>query len=439
MKGIGVGKKGRKILSFFVFGIVLFGSCTKTNEFTIGKDFIESQTRLQIVDTFRVDMSTILYDSITTQSTKIAYVGQYKDNIFGSIKSEAYFDLAYESFSDLEEKALYDSASFILEYTNNNFGDTTSLMTVAIHRLTENIVPYDNTYLFNTSSFNYETQAAGTASFYPQPHSSDTAVSIHVDALGEELFKLIKDKDVKVSSEEWFTDYLKGFVLTSGTANNKALIGFHASADRLVLKMYYHINSQEPQKKEITVRMGNANHQFNNVKYDFTNTALYNIKNEKNQLRSTETGNHAFMQGMIGLLPKLRFPSLQNLLAANRWKILKADLIVEPVNYSNDIFSFPDSLYIFGTDKDNTRTVLRNSENNPLIASFEYDKNLAEDTKYTFDITSFILNELSDAYVDYEHGLILCVNQDKLESSFERLIVEGKNPPVKLRLYYLSY
>lgn len=450
MKGIGVGKKGRQILSFtriyifiptvFVLGTMFLDSCTKTSEFTIGENFVESQTRLQIVDTFKVDMSTILYDSLVTSSMKIAYVGQYEDNISGSIDCKSYFDLAYEAFPEIEDKSVFDSAAVILQYTDNNFGDTTSVMSIGIHRLTEKIEPHLKTYLFNTSTFSYEPQAIGTVSFIPEPHSStDTAVMIHVDALGEELFNLIRDKDEKVSSEEWFTDYLKGFVLTSATSNNKALIGFKATTDNLFLRIYYHIRKQDPEKKEITIKMGDASHQFNNVKYDLSNTSLYNIKNEKNEVPSTETGNRAFMQGMIGLFPKLRFPSLQNLLAAQRWKILKAELIVQPVLSSYDLFTLPDSLYIYGTDKENTRTILRDSESRPLMAYFVYDKNMAEDTKYTYDITSFIINELADAYVDYEHGLIIGLNQDKLESSFERLIVEGKKPRVKLRLYYLSY
>jgi len=66
MKGTGKGKKGRQILLLIVFGIVLIGSCTKTNEFTIGTEFMMPETRLEIVDTFRVDLSTILVDSIIT-------------------------------------------------------------------------------------------------------------------------------------------------------------------------------------------------------------------------------------------------------------------------------------------------------------------------------------------------------------------------------------
>jgi hypothetical protein len=439
MKGIGVGKKGRIILSFFVFGIILIGSCTKTNEFTIGKDFVESQTRLQVIDTFRVDLSTVLLDSVVTSSKNIAYVGQYEDNIFGSINCNSYFDLAYESFSELDVKAVYDSSAFILYYTDYNYGDTTAMMSISIHRLTEKIVPYDKTYLFNTSSFHYESQATGTVSFYPEPHSSDTAVSIPVNSLGEELFNLIRDKDEKVSTQEWFTDYLKGFVLTSGTTNNKALLGFKASSESLVMKIYYHLDKEESEKQEITIKMGEATHQFNNVKYDLTNTSLYNIKMEKNEVPSTETGNKVFMQGMIGLIPKLRFSSLQDILAADRWKILKAELIIEPVQFSYDVFSLPDSLYIYKTDKENRRAVLNDDDNKPMIASFEFDKYLPENNRYTFNITSYINQELYDAYVDSESGLMIGLNEDKLESSFERLLVEGKHPPVKLRIYYLSY
>lgn len=440
MKGIGAGKKGRKILSFFVFVIILIGSCTKTNEFTIGKDFVESQTRLQVIDTFRVDLSTVLLDSVITSSTKMAYIGRYEDTIFGSISCDSYFDLSYESFSEIEEKAIYDSSAFILQYTDNYFGDTTFLMSVSIHRLTEIIVPYDKSYLFNTSKFAYEPQAMGSKSFYPQPHTSDTAVSIQVNDFGAELYGLIRDKDEKVSTEEWFNEYIKGFVITSGTADNKALIGFNAGQDYLVLKIYYHIDKEEAEKKEITIKMGGATHQFNNVKYDFTNTPLYNIKMEGNEVPSTGTGNRAFMQGMIGLFPKLKFSSLQDILASERWKVLKAELIVEPVPYSYELFGLPDSLYIFKSNKENYRSTIYGSDGKtPMIASFESDYYLHENNRYTYDITTFINNELFDAYVNSDDGLMIGLNDSKLSSSFERLLVEGKHPPVKLRLYYLSY
>jgi hypothetical protein len=142
---------------------------------------------------------------------------------------------------------------------------------------------------------------------------------------------------------------------------------------------------------------------------------------------------------LIGLYPKLRFSSLQDILASDRWKILKAELIVEPVQFSYDLFSLPDSLYIYKTDKENTRTTLYGDDKKALMASFEFDNYLPENNRYTFNITSYINQELYDAYVDSQNGLMIGLNEDKLESSFERLLVEGKHPPVKLRIYYLSY
>ncbi len=439
MKGIGVGKKGRRILLYFVLGSILTGSCTKTNEFTIGRDFVESQTRLEIVDTFSVNMSTVLLDSLVTSGQNIAYVGRYEDSLFGIISSESYFDLAYEAFDEIDVKAVFDSSAFILEYTDYNYGDTSSLMSVSIHRLTEKIVPGNTLFLYNTSSFGYEPLPMASVDFYPEPHSSDTAVSIPVNAFGEELFNLIRDKDEKVSTEEWFTDYIMGFVLTSGSSINSAIIGFGASSERLVLKIYYHIDKEDPEKKEITIKMGAENHQFNNVDFDLSNTALFNIRNKGNEIPSFETGNQAFMQGMIGLLPKFQFPSLQNIMANERWKVLKAELIVEPVPYSYGLFSLPDSLFIYEGDKSNTRNALRDSEGQQLIASFEFDDYLHEDNRYTFDITGFMIGELSDSYYDYDHSLMVGLASDVQGSSFERLLVGGKHRPVKLRLYYLSY
>ena len=171
MKGIGEGKEGKQNFSFTgvsliisiisVTGIMFISSCTKTNEFTIGQDFFDSQTRLQVIDTFRVELSTILLDSIKTSATKKILVGSYKDDIFGSVKCESYFDLAYEAFSEIEEKAVFDSSVFIIPYNGYSYGDTTSLMSLSIHMLTEKITLFEDT-IFITTSFSYLPEAVGT-------------------------------------------------------------------------------------------------------------------------------------------------------------------------------------------------------------------------------------------------------------------------------------
>jgi len=450
MKGIGVGRKNRQIFSFSIISeflgiiltgvILLSGSCTKVNEFTIGKDFVEARTKVQIIDTFKVDLSTILLDSIATSSTKIAFVGGVKDDVFGSVKCESYFDLAYESFSDIEERAVFDSAAFVLGYSGYSYGDTTSLMTLTIHKLTEKISPFDNGYLYNNTSFDYEPEPTGTVTFFPEPNSSDSTINIPVNQLGEELFTLILNKDEKVSSAEWFSDYLKGFVLTSGMMENKSVIAFIADQNNIVLKLYYHLDLEEPEKKEITITMGEANHQFNHIINDLTGTPIYMIKQEGNEISSSEANNRGYLQGLTGFLPKIQFPTLGNILMQERWKILKADLIIKPAKGTYDLFHLPKSLHIYDTDRENRiKTELTDDKGDPSVARFEYDEFYDETTSYTFDITNFLNNELSDAIFDYEHGLLIGLGQNEFRSTLDRLVIEGKNPPVKLRIYYLTF
>jgi hypothetical protein len=450
MKGIGEGKEGRQNFSFTgiyliisiisATGIMFIASCTKTYEFTIGKDFFDSQTRLEVIDTFRVELSTILLDSIRTSNTKKILVGNYKDDIFGSVKCESYFDLTYETFSEINEKAVFDSSVFILPYNGYSYGDTTSLMSLSIHKLTENITLFDDNYLYNNSSFSYSPEAVGTISFYPEPNSADTSIYININTLGEELFNLIKNKDENVSSNEWFTDYLKGFIVTPGATENNAVIGFDAAERKIALKIYYHIDNLEPERKEISIAMGASNHQFNSVRYDLTNTPLSSIKMEGNEMPSSETDNKGYMQGMTGLLPKIQFPTLGDILEKERWKILKAELVIEPAKSSFDLFRLPEKLYIYDTDKKNRiNSVLMDNKNRPLTASFEFDELYGRDTRYIYDITSFINDEISGADFDYEHGLLIGLEQEEFKSSLDRLLIEGKQPPVKLKLYYLSY
>lgn len=427
---------------FFILIITtnFFSSCTKSNGFTIGEDFVESQTSLKIIDTFKVDLSTILLDSLPTSGTGVALVGGYKDNEFGAINCASYFDVSFPTFSEIEDGAIFDSASFILGYSGYSFGDTTSLMSISIHQLTERITLNDNGYLYNNSTVEFSPEALGTKLFYPEPNSSDTLVYIPVNEFGEELFRLIETNDNVTTTYDLFLDYMKGFVIISYAGVNNGIIGFHADASHVILRIYYHLEKEIPEDKEISITMGDAGNQFNSIQHDFTGTYLNKLNGDNNEFLSTETGNKAFMQALTGLMPKIRFPTLQDIFLENRWKILKAELIIEPVKNSYDFFALPEEIYLYETDKhNNINGTLYDNSGNALVASFILDDLYKEDTRYTFDITSFIINELSDKYVDYEHGLLFGLLESKYKSTLERLVIEGKNPSVKLKLYYLSY
>ena len=78
------------ILVIFILGL-LFNACDENpQQFTLGEEFIESQTQLNVIDTFSVKLSTVIYDTIITSGTENILVGNYQDDVFGKIISNSY-------------------------------------------------------------------------------------------------------------------------------------------------------------------------------------------------------------------------------------------------------------------------------------------------------------------------------------------------------------
>ena len=63
-------------------------------------------------------------------------------------------------------------------------------------------------------------------------------------------------------------------MITPGSDVNNAVIGIDAAEGKVVLKIYYHLRLQDPEKKEITVNMGLSNKQFNHIDLDLSGTLL---------------------------------------------------------------------------------------------------------------------------------------------------------------------
>jgi len=437
----------RIIKNSFILLLILFQSsvvwisCSKVNEFSLGSDFVESQTKMILTDTFRVELSTIMMDSLSTSGTGIALVGDYKDNEFGRTSCKSYFEVALPTNTQITSNAEYDSCAFILTYSKYFYGDTTSQMSLSIHQLTENITLHSNGYLNNTSKFGYSDLAIGTRVFYPNPLSSDTTLKISVNEFGRNLFALFKNNDDLISTSEIFRDYIKGFVLTSGNDNNNSILGFYADSLHSFIKIYFHVTEEASSNQVFSIALSNINRQFNNIRHDFSNTTLAGIDSASfHRLLSTQTAGRSFLQAGVGLFPKIQFPTLQDIFLKSRWKVLKAVLEIVPVRNSYDIFSLPENLYLYDTGKHNYNNgYLTDQSGEAVTGTLVLDKLYNENTSYSFDITNFITKELADNYVDYNHGILIGMNENKLLSTIDRVEVEAKMPRVKLKLYYVTY
>jgi hypothetical protein len=416
--------------------IFVLVSCTGKDDFTTGDNFIEEKTKLSVIDTFEVEMSTVMRDSMTTSGTSIALAGNYHDNNFGSIESVAYFYPGFKKFEP-DETCVFDSASVALVYSGDSYGDTTELMSLSIYQLDEEITLDDNSYLYNNSRFDLSDNIIGSLIFYPEPHSADT-LFISANSFGENLFALFMDQDDNVSSSSLFLKFLKGFALKSDFGNS--VIGFKSDENQTFLKFYFHINSETAVESSAVIPFGQVEYQFNGVHTDFTNSELAKFSQDNHEVSSAETGEKVYMQGLAGFLPKIKFPSLQNITLENRWRILKAELVFKPVIQSDDLFPLPKELCLYRTDKyNNFGKALTGYDGSVIYSTLETDDLYNEDTRYTIDITPFINDELSDGYFDSNDGLLIGYKESDMNKTLTRLMIECSNSSVKLRLYYLTY
>ena len=421
--------------SIFIILYLFFNACDKNpTKFTLGEEFIESQTDLTSIDTFSVNLSTVILDTVTTSGTGSMLIGSYRDDIFGKITSHSYFQIGIPDSFDIEDDDIYDSLKLVISYNKYSFGDTTASQKIFVHQLTENIELDDDDIITSGTSFNYEPYPIGSIIYTPEPNSSIDTLAIKLDdEIGFDLFTKLKDDSDILTDNETFINYFHGLVLVADEAYEEAIIGFKANENDVKLILYTSRGTSTTDKIYYEFGLEDITKQFNNITHDFTSTQLNPLVEQRNELSSTKTGGLSFLQGGIGLAIRVDFPSFQEILLRDRGIIVKAELSISPLQNSYSDFDLPSELMVYESDKINR--VL----NAVTTSTLTIDELYNEETAYYFDITEYLSEELADSYVDPEKGLLLTLPSIDQKSTFDRLIVEAQNQNTKLKIHYLSY
>ena len=421
------------ILTILFFPIVFNGCEENPEDFTLGKEYIESQTHLNLIDTFSVNLSTVILDTVETSGTGSMLIGNFNDNIFGKITSNTYFQVGIPENIYVEKDDIYDSLVLVIKYNKYSFGDTSKVQKISVHQLNEKIEINENNAITGGTTFNYNPDPAGTIIYTPKPNNLTDSLTIKInDGIGIDLFSKIKDNSEILTDNESFINYFKGLVLVSDNSYEGSIIGFKTSDTKLIL---YTSREADLSTEDIDYEFGleDSTKQFNNIVHDFTSTQLNNLTKQRYKLPNSETNGAAFLQGGIGLAIRVDFPSLQELLLYNRGVVMKAQISISPLNGTYNEYNLPDNLYIYSADKLNRPIT-------PLSSStLNIDEIYHENTYYLFDITSYLNNALSVSYIDPADGLLITLPPNDLNTKFYRLIADENSKNTKLKIYYLSY
>ncbi len=422
--------------------LIIITACSKNDEyFTIGSDFLDSKTYMIMVDTFRVDLSTVKIDSLPSSAVDTLLIGNYRDDVFGRISCNSFFEFGIPSIVDVENDDIYDSITLELNYTGYSYGDTLQPLIFSIHLLSEKLKLYESGYLYNTSEFNYIVTPLAECHLMPHPASCDSTIELKLNNdFGKELFALMETNDDLINSESEFITHYKGLAIISDTMQNASIVAFESSDADININIYSHRIGEELKKITHEFPLVNSEKQFTCITSNYINTPLKNIRIQREDIPSGKMENRAYVQGGVGLMTKVRFPTVKDFLLFQNSFIIKAELIIRPAAGSYQDYSLPEDVYLYHTDKDNNLgNILYNSDGTALSPVFSFDELYNDQTYYLYDVTNFLNNELSDSYFDPEHGLLVTLSNRDYLCSFDRIVFEDESTKPQLRIYYVTY
>jgi hypothetical protein len=429
--------RGFEVPFLFVFSIG-FASCGRdTGGFSMGGEYVESQTGLIVVDTLRVALSTVLLDSTVTSGTGRMLVGSCRDAVLGSVSGSACFRIGIPDSLDVLQDDVFDSVRLAVRYNGYFHGDTTAIQGITVHRLTGAIDPGDDGILISTDPVSMDPDPIGSLVYAPTPRGSDTLFIPIDDETGRTLFELLRDGAESAADNVSFLTVFPGLALAPEGSTEGAVIGFGASAvSDAGLILYASRNGLVRRTVRNTFPLLNPAVQYNRIESDWSLTALDALRSPGARLGSGDAGGVSFLQGGTGLAVRIDFPSLSELLLRDRGILMKALLSIAPLKDSDDGGPFPQELELYEADGRNRVT----GEGTAAASAALHEDELVEaETDYVFDITRVLKDELADAYVDPDKGLLLELPASSMRSDFQRMIADAGNKNTRLRIYYLSY
>lgn len=413
-------------------------ACSKGDEdLSIGKDWVNVNSKVYYIDSLAVNLSTFKFDSISVYNTSRLLVGAFTDTYFGLTKCKSYAQLSNTVYT-IDNSCVYDSVALILKYDNYYYNDTLTPQTINIHEVITDIKPDSETDAFyNTTVFNYNETPLASKQFRAYPTKSD---SLHItlsDDFGKSIFDDIQNNVIN-SSDDFLRTY-KG-LLIDADENNTAVLGFSNDS---FLRIYYTENNEINEELSTLDISFNSTNAFHNISSNTQATLLQTIEAPNTYLASTNADNSSFAQAGTGIATRIDIPNLENLYDIPGTgtlvnAVLKISLQQNPIS---KYYQTNDSLNVYIIDKKaNIIEALTDASGNTLLGEISNEEPEFNVADYYIPITYFLNLKLnSTTYKD----TYLAIYPKNFNTTVNRYIFNGEaaNNTIKskLEITYATY
>ncbi len=391
--------------------------CSEGDELSLG---IGTPDGVHAIDTVSIKSSTIKLDSMVTSGQGLQLVGAYSDQYLGNLESQSYFQVGISNVFPSDQQNVYDSMALVLHYQGYWYGDTSKTFKLNLSRVTQDFEPYEGTQFYNSSELRTGPEIWAELSFKPRPVTQDSIVIPVSDVLGALFF----DRLMQDNSQTDFLTSFPGFKLSVSEA--ASVLGFQVSAETCYFELYYHQQSELVETGSYRFGLVNDSNQFNGISNDFQVTSLENL--DISQLPSTADDNNAtYVQAGTGIITKLEFPYLPELIKNNDVFLLEASLLIRPqADHSDPATPYPDQLILSETNQFNDfgPQLTTDFGLDPQVANLQSDPEFGEHTFYRFAMTEYLENQLYEDGGSY--GLLVTLPLTVYSQSVHKLSI-GSN------------
>lgn len=336
----------RKCFFPALLSLVVLAGCKDSDE--LGLNVLPASDPLSMgySDTATIDCRVLTEDSVRGDELSSSLLGAYGDPVFGKAKASIYSEVLLQGSPSFVNLSTVDSLVLQLFYSGY-YGDTTTVQTVRVYRLKENIEPAVGYYSFQ--DFAREDAPIGSKTYLPQPYTrvvvdSDTVtpqLRIPLDiALADQIVAL--SGQTPLSGNASWRKFFKGIYIESegNTASGKGCIST-IDVFNSRMNLYYHDTTGTARVYQFTLTGGRVNR----FEHEFGELAV------GRQLRdSTDGDSLTYLQAMSGTKVKILMPFLKHFTDSGSIVVNKAELNITLTDGSTTGYPAPANLLVLALD-----------------------------------------------------------------------------------------
>ncbi len=426
----------RRLLIFLVIAIVGCEAENEASPFDAGEDFTNSNVRVLSIDSLSVVMTTFKFDSISTSDADRLLVGQYEDEFFGATRSSSFFEMTPESY-EISDDAELDSIGLVLGYDRYYYNDTTQLMTINVHKLSDEVRAVDGAF-YNTSEIAFDPMPIASITVSPRPSEDSLYISIPSYYL-EDVFESIRENNIDDDND--LQQVLKGFTLQAAETDNAAVIGFSKEATSTYLRFFYSVSDDIDDNNGFDIRINTANvTSFNNISSLPNASGLDLLIDQEVNLPSVESDDRAYMQSGVGIATRIQFPSVKDLLdIPGDGTILSATLRVQPTDVRRELLPIRDSINVAIVDQNNEVARVLENGLGQVYALLDEEEEEFGGAFYDISVGTYLEQKINET-VSVDDAIVIFGRE--YNKTVDRTILRGeKNEeyPATLIVTYAAY